>query len=62
MTAAEQARLEAYLETLRPKAMALREEGWPVEIRVDMDELVMTHPAVSLILDLGDTRRPIEAV
>lgn len=58
MTEAQELRLRAYLDAVRPVGSDLRARGWPVELTVSVES---GHPVVTLALDVDDTRRPIEA-
>lgn len=58
MTIAQEQRLRAYLDALRPHAVALRGAGFPVEVEVRADG---DHVHVHAILDIDDTRVPVEA-
>lgn len=56
MTEAQQARLRAYLDAVQPYGRQLRERGWPVELRVDVED---EGPVVYLRLAVDDTRVPL---
>ena len=59
MTDAQQIRLNALLDALRPVVTTLREQGWPAQVDVSINADL--HPVATVSVDVDDTRRPIES-
>jgi hypothetical protein len=59
VTRAQRIRMDALLDYLRPVVTTLREEGWPAQVEVNMNDDL--HPVVTVSVDVDDTRRPIES-